>query len=145
MSAATDGFSAMMSFLPMPRKAADDKCKQAPASTTGAPRQKGLARHARARRAEKILRHEAARGRVLVPHHHQHDELELLERERLAGGGERALDHQLARLRSQDSRVLERQQEAAALRVELGDLALREGAERAPRVGQIAERRMRAG
>src|SRR6185436_8436197 len=123
MSAATDGFSAMMSFLPMRRKAADDKCKRAPASTTGASwRTRGLARQPGARRAEEILRHQAARGRLLIPHHHQHDQLELL-----------------ARLRSEDARVLERHEEAAALSVELRDLAQRERAERSLRVGQGGE------
>src|SRR6185436_16764062 len=113
MSAATDGFSAMMSFLPMRRKAADDKCKPALASTTGAEwRKSELARHPHPRRAEEVLRHEAARGRLLVPHHHQHDELELLQRQGLARRRERALEHELARLRSEDAGVLERQEKA---------------------------------
>src|SRR6267142_2732847 len=136
MSAATDGFSAMMSFLPISRKAADDKCKRAPASTTGASWRKtrGLARQPRAGCAEEILRHQAARGRLLIPHHHQHDELELLQRQGLARRRERALDHQLAGLRSEDARVLECHEEAAALSVELRDLAERERAERPLRV-----------
>src|SRR5580765_8988006 len=146
MSAATGGFSAMMSFLPMRRKAADDKCKRAPASTTGASwKTRGLARQPRAGRAEEILGHQAARGRLLIPHYHQHDQLELLKRQGLARRCERALDHQLARLRSEDARVLERHEEAAALSVELRGLAQRERAERSLRVGQVGEACVRPG
>ena len=94
-------------------------------------------------RAEKVLGDQAAGGRLLIPHHHQHDQLELFQRERVARGGERALDHQLARLWIEDARVLERQQEAAALRVKFGNLARRERAERALRVRQTGELRVR--
>src|ERR1041385_246678 len=145
MSAATDGFSAMMSFLPMRRKAADDKCKRAPAQPPAGRGASALARDPRARRAEEILRHEAARRRLLIPHHHQHDELQLLQRQRLARCRERALDHQLARLRIEDSWVLERHDKTPALIVELRDRARREGAKRPLRVGQVGEAGVRRG
>ena len=82
-----------------------------------------LARHPRPRRAEQILRHQAARGRLLIPHHHQHDELQLLDRQRRPGSGERALQYDLPRLRREDARLLERDQETAAFRIQLGELA----------------------
>src|SRR3712207_2308935 len=112
MSLATDGFSAMMSFLPMRRKAAEDTRKGCGASTrvvSGSrlrrARARPLTRQPAVRRAEKVLGNELAGGRLLIPQHHQHDKLELVQAERVAGRGQRALDHELAVLRVQDTGV----------------------------------------
>src|SRR5688500_8698556 len=105
MSAATDGFSAMMSFLPM-RKGADDKCKPPPGSTGPA---HGLAGQPRVGCAEKVLGDQPAGRCLLVPQHHEHDQLQLLERQRVARSGERALDDQLARAGAEDAGMLERE------------------------------------
>src|SRR5437868_10534271 len=101
MSLATDGFSAMMSFLPMP-------CERPPmisASSGRFNRRSGSgmcytrvrargrsAGQARVRHAEEILGKQSTGARLLVPQHHQHDELQLIERKRVAGSGERALE-----------------------------------------------------
>src|ERR1700694_208798 len=151
MSAATDGFSAMTSFFPMRRErpqmiSANAEAVQ-PRCAGENPRTRERA-HARARvralvgephvrRAEEIFGDEAAGGHLLVPEHHQHYELELIEREAVSGGGERALDHQLARLRIENARLLEREEKAAAFGVELCQLTRREGAESRARVRQL--------
>src|SRR5262245_26871237 len=103
MSPATDGFSAMMSFLLMRR----ERPQRILAKTSGG---KLLARRARVWSGEQILGQQPAGGCLLVPQHHQRDELQLLEAQRLARGGERALDHEFARLRIEDAGVLERDQ-----------------------------------
>src|SRR5216117_2855419 len=138
MSAATDGFSAMMSFLPMPRERpqmiiAKDYAVQPPRRAAFAIRARArtrssLVRQAAVRRAEQILGQELARRRLLIPEHHEDDQLHLVERECVTGGGERALEHQLARFRGQDARLLERDDKAAAFGVELGEFARGEGA-----------------
>src|SRR5207245_11231764 len=146
MSAATDGFSAMMSFLPMPRERpqmiiAKDYAVQPPPravllrARVRARTRSDLVRQAAMRRAEQILGQELARRRLLIPEHHEDDQLHLVERKRVTRGGERALEHQLARFRGQDARLLERDEKAAALGVELGELARREGAKARARVG----------
>src|SRR5690349_20409697 len=109
MSFATDGFSAMMSFLLMRRKAADDKCNAAGLQllaalhrslrASRAPPRGALVGQPAVLRREKILGHRLAARCLAVPEHHQHDQLELLDRENRARGGKRALDHQLAGLR----------------------------------------------
>src|SRR6266850_1886377 len=128
MSAATDGFSAMMSFLAMPRErpqmiiAKDGPLQPPPSYARACARTRGyLVRQAAVRRAEQVLGQELAGGRLLVPEDHEHDQLQLVERERVARGGERALEHQLARLRGQNARVLERDEKAAAFGVQLGE------------------------
>jgi len=72
----------------------------------------------------------------------EHDELQLIQRKSVAGGGERALEHHFSRLRVQYPRMLEREQKAAALGVELGELARRECAEARAAVGQCAIERL---
>src|SRR5207249_11763213 len=70
-------------------------------------------------RAEQILSEQLAGGGLLIPQHHQHDELELIERQRGAASGERALEHELARLRRKHARLLESDEKAAAFGIEL--------------------------
>src|SRR5574341_1819132 len=137
MSPATDGFSAMMSFLPMRR----ERPQRIPAKTSG---EKPLAGHARARRGEKILGDEPAGRHLLIPQHHEHHKLELLEAERVAGSRERALDHELAGFGVENAGLLQRHQEAATGGIELRQLAWRIGAEAGARIGQrLAERPFR--
>src|SRR5687768_10034260 len=114
MSPATDGFSAMMSFLSMPGERAEMiSAKPAQLQPGGAfarvrarARTRKSVRQAAVRGAEQILGEQPAGRRLLVPQHHQHDQLELVERQRAARSGERALGHQLARLRVEDARLL---------------------------------------
>src|SRR5438067_739955 len=87
------------------------------------------ARQARLGGAEEVLGEQAARCRLLVPEHHQDNQLQLLEGKRVTRGGERALQDQLAVLRAQNSRLLQREQKAAALCIELRQLAWSECSE----------------
>ena len=80
------------------------------------------------RGAKQIFGEKMAGRRLLVPEHHQHDELQLIERERRPGSGERALENELARFGRQDARLLQRDDETPALRVELCQLARGKGA-----------------
>src|SRR5687768_12910134 len=153
MSPATDGFSAMMSFLAMQRerpqmisanrKRVQPAARESPLACACVRAREALVRESGVRGGEQILGEEPARRCLLVPQHHQHDELQLLERQGLARGGERSLENELAGLRREDAGVLERQQEAAAFHVELRQLSRREGAKASPRVGQRARRRRR--
>src|SRR5437016_12726651 len=145
MSAATDGFSAMTRFCPIRERpemiSANGQAVQpgfarlreenahARARACARKSVRVLVRKPRARRAEEVFGDEAAGGHLLVPQHHQHDELQLIQRQALAGSGERALDHELASLRVENPGLLQRQEKAAAFGVELCELARREGAE----------------
>src|SRR5262245_22279765 len=155
MSLATDGFSAMMSFLAMRRERPQMISANAPAlqppglsraRTRVRAREISLVRQPVLRAAEDFLGDELAGRRLLIPQHHQHDQLQLLDGQRSARCGEGTLQDELAVLRREDARLLEREKEAAALRVELGELARRESAEGALRIRQrhrLGERRAR--
>src|SRR5678815_4524698 len=124
MSAATDGFSAMMSFLAMRRERPQMLSAKAdavqPLNAAGRSHVRAwrvefsLVGEAALRPAEELFGYQLAGRCLLIPEHHQHDQLELLDGERSARSGERALDDQFAVLRRQDSRLLERDEEAAA-------------------------------
>src|SRR5712692_4552710 len=144
MSAATEGFSAMMSFFAMGRERPQMiSANAARLQPRGATRARGrahareeLARQARVRRPEDVFGHELAGRRLLVPENHQHDQFELLQSEIFPRSGERALDYQLAGLRGQDARMLQRKQEAATFGIELRELARRKCAEGPSRIRQ---------
>src|SRR5213075_1243643 len=153
MSAATDGFSAMMSFLAMGGErpqmiSAKQRAVQPPAALTHTrvlatrahARAGTLVRQPRLRGAEKVLGEKLACRRLLIPQHHEDDELQLIERERRARCGEGSLEHELARLRGEYPRLLQRDQEAAALRIELGEFARREGTETRAAIRQWSAR-----
>src|SRR2546421_8800756 len=112
MSAATDGFSAMMSFLAMGGErpqmiSAKPRAVQPPAALTHTrAREVTLVRQPRLRSAEKVLGEKLARRRLLIPQHHEDDELQLIEGERRARCGEGSLEHELARLRGEYPRLL---------------------------------------
>src|SRR5882762_2987555 len=150
MSAATDGFSAMTSFLPIRRERpemisangqavqprfAELREENARARTRACARK--LVGKPRVRRAEEVFGDEAAGGHLLVPQHYQHDELQLIQRQAVTGGGERALDHELASLRVENPRLLQRQEKATAFGVQFCQLARREGPEAGARVRQL--------
>src|SRR5260221_13258472 len=121
MSAATDGFSAMMSFLARRRESpqmisAKAEALQPPNATLGL-RARACAREARAvslvgqavlRPAEQLFCDQLAGRRLLIPQHHQHDQLELLDRDGRARSGEGARDPEVAVLSPQDPPLLVR-------------------------------------
>src|SRR5690242_19141536 len=154
MSPATDGFSAMTSFLAMggakgrrgyPQSARCYNLRRKFVRSRARPRAWKAAsgasgRQARGRGREEILGDQLAGRRLLVPEHHQNDELELLERQLVTVRGERSLDHVLAHLGAEDARMLEMRQQPAALGRELLQLARGIGAACGPRGRQRRDR-----
>src|SRR5437870_2272939 len=112
MSAATDGFSAMMSFLFMRRERpqrilAKPQAVQPPRAPSPARASAcetecpyaALAWQTRVRRTEEVFGDQAAGGRLLVPEHHEYDQLDLVKGQRVSRGGKRTLDHHFSRVR----------------------------------------------
>src|SRR5215471_367736 len=141
MSFATEGFSAIMSFLvtenaktasgPMlhsgryyaKRRIISGIGKRGkelrPLSRSGRDRSESVHLPLLVVRDE-LVEHQRVDVAAASPEHHQHDHLELVEPDGLARQAHRALDDELAQQRSEDLRAFEKSDEAAAFKEQLG-------------------------
>jgi hypothetical protein len=98
-------------------------------------------RHARLGRIAKLVEHQRVRLLAEAPVDHQHDDLQVVERHRVAGRGHRAVDHDLAHRRRQHARAGEEGDESQALCSQVLLLARRVHAHAARRGGEFGEGR----